>query len=102
MGFRRGWEVEYSDGKVLREDQHDWLKIPKINIVRLTLRYDGREWNIHDKEAYLQKKRGSMVPGVKDSFTIESRSIGYYEGNKKVWFTVNESTGKMTMDVEES
>jgi len=33
-------------------------------------------------------------------FIVESRSIGYYEGNKKVWYTVDEWTGRMEMKVE--
>ncbi len=101
----RGWEVEYADGTIINEDQEDWKRIPKVNMVRLTLRYDGREWNILNKPVFLQKKRASMVPGVNDSFQIESRSIGYYEeqGGKtiRVWYTVNENTGKMTMNVED-
>ena len=40
-----------------------------------------------------------MVPGVKDSFQIESRSIGYYEGNNKIAYTVDENTGTMRMEV---
>ena len=83
--MRRGWEVEISDGTIINEDQMDWRKVPKVNIVRLTLRYDNREWNIGDKIAYVQKKRGSVVPGVADSFRIESRSIGYYEENQKIY-----------------
>lgn len=98
----RGWEVELNSGTVIQEPQMSWKKVPKKDIVRLTLRYDGREWNLVNKEAYLQKKRGSMIPGVKDSFIIESRSIGYYEGNQKVYYTVNEATGKMSLKVEEN
>lgn len=82
----------------------EWKLLPKIDIIRITLRYDGREWNIHDKVAYVQKKRASMAPGVQESFQIESRSIGYYDiidgKNCKVWYTVDEFTGKMTMEVE--
>lgn len=100
----RGWEVEYEDGKVIREDQMNWKSLPKNNMVRLTLRYDGRRWDIKDKIAYVQKKRASMVPGVASSFQVESRSIGYYDVVKgktcKVWYTVNELTGVMTMEVE--
>lgn len=102
--MRRGFEVEYSNGTIIKENQMDWKKIPKADIIRLTLRYDGREWNIHDKNAYAQKKRASCVPGVPDSFRVEARSIGYYDiiddKNCKVWYTVNEFTGKMTMEVE--
>jgi len=100
MGFR-GWELEYSDGTLIKETQMDWKKAPKIGIVRLTLHYDGRRWDMHNKVAYLQKKRGSEIPGIPDSFRVESRSIGYYEEDKKIWFTVNESTGQMKMEVQE-
>ncbi len=98
-GFR-GWEVEYSDGTTINEDQLDWKKIPKVGIVRLTLHYDGRRWDLQNKIAYVQKKRASVVPSVQNSFRIESRSIGYYEGNEKVWYTVDEFTGQMKMEVK--
>ncbi len=97
--MRRGWEVEYIDGRVIKETQMEWKKIPKVDMVRLTLHYDGKQWNIHDKPAYVQKKKASMVPGVAESFVVESRSIGYYEGNQKVWYTVDEFTGQMKMEV---
>lgn len=99
--IRRGWELEYEDGAVLNEEQTEWIRAPKMGITRLTLYFDGRRWDVHDKIAYLQKKRGSAVPGDVNSFRVESRSIGYYEGNKKVWYTVDENTGKMNMSVEE-
>jgi len=99
--MRRGWEIELVDGSTINEDQMDWRKAPKNNIIRLTLHYDGRRWDIHDKIAYLQKKRGSVIPGMDDSFRIESRSIGYYEETQKVWYTVDEHTGKMNMIVED-
>lgn len=102
--MRRGWEVEYADGTVIKEIQKDWQKIPKVGIVRLTLHYEGRRWDIRGKEAYAQKKRGSVVPGIQDSFQIESRSVGYYDvvdgSPVKVWYTVNEFTGKMDMEVK--
>ena len=100
--MRRGWEVELEDGTVIDEDQMDWPKVPKNRIIRLTLRYDGREWNLTGQEAYLQKKRGSMIPFVPESFQVESRSIGYYDGNSKVWYTVKEATGKMKVEVEDT
>lgn len=97
--MRRGWELEYENGTIIKEDQMEWKKAPKVGIIRLTLHYDGRRWDIHDKAAYLQKKQGSMVPGIASSFQIEKRSIGYYEENTKVWYTVNEHTGQMRMEV---
>jgi len=99
--MRRGWVVQYEDGRVIKETDMDWKQIPKTGIVRLSLLFDGKRWDIHDKPAYVQKKRASIVPGAPDSFSIESRSIGYYEGNKKIWYTVNEFTGQMKMEVQE-
>ena len=98
--MRRGWEVEYEDGKIIKETEMEWYKIPRAGMKRLTLHFDGRRWDLHDKQAYAQKKRASMVPGIKESFTIESRSIGYYEGNNKVWYTVDENTGVMKITME--
>jgi hypothetical protein len=102
--MRRGWEVEYTDGKIINESQMDWRSLPKLNMARLSLLYDGRRWDLHNKVAYAQKKRGSAIPGQQGSFQIESRSVGYYDvvddGNVKIWYTVNEFTGKMTMEVE--
>jgi len=98
-GFR-GWEVEYGDGSTINEDQADWKNISKNNIVRLTLHFDGRQWDLYGKQNYIQKKNGSAIPGVRDSFRIESRSIGYYDTNTKVMYTVNENTGKMKMEVK--
>lgn len=102
--MRRGWEVEYADGKIIKENQMDWKKLPKQNMVRLTLHYDGRQWDLNNKIAYVQKKRASMIPGVANSFQVESRSVGYYDTvdgkTVKVWYTVNEITGFMKMEVE--
>jgi len=101
--MRRGWAAEYVDNTVINEDQMEWKKLPKTNMISLTLHYDGREWAIHDKAAYIQKKKASMIPGVDESFQIESRSIGYYDvidgNNCKVWYTVDENTGQMIMEV---
>ena len=99
-GFR-GWAVEYNDGTVIYENQTEWKKIPKLGIKRLTLHYDGRRWDIINKIAYFQKKQASCVPGVPESFRIESRTIGYYEETSKVMYTVNENTGNMKMEVKE-
>ena len=98
----RGWEVHYVDGTVIKEGEVDWKEIKKANIVKLILFYDGRFWSLSGKEGYLQKKQASVIPGVPGSFQVESRSIGYYDGPTKVWYTVNESTGVMKMTVEEA
>ncbi len=100
--MRRGWEVEYEDGKIIKENQKEWREIPKIGIKRMTLHFDGKRWDLSGKDAYTQKKRASQAPGDAASFVIESRSIGYYEGNKKVWYTVNENTGMMNINVTET
>ncbi len=97
--MKRGWAVELFNGVTLREGELDWRKVPKNQISRLTLFYDGRVWNLTGKEAYFVKYRASMVPGIQDSFRIERRTIGFYEGAKKVCYHVEEATGKFYMEV---
>ena len=99
-GFR-GWEVEYSDGTTINESQAEWNTISKMSIVRLTLHYDGRRWDISNKPEYYQKKQASVIPSIPESFQIESRSIGYYEKDSKVLYTVDEHTGRMKMEIKE-
>lgn len=97
-GFR-GWCVEYKDGSEINESQMEWNSVPKVGIIRLSLHFDGRQWDLVRKENYFQKKNASTIPGIPDSFRIESRSIGYYDGDCKVLYTVNENTGKMKMEI---
>jgi hypothetical protein len=101
MQNRRYWEAEYYNGKIINENQMEWKKIPKMGIKRLTLFYDGRQWDLIGKQVYFQKKRASVVPGIPDSFQIEARSIGYFEGTNKILYTVDEYTGVMKMTVKD-
>ena len=98
---RRYWEVELNTGLRLKEGQVEWREVPKHLIVRLSLFFDGRQWDICGKAVYFQKKHASVIPGIQDSFQIESRSIGYYEDKHKVMYTVNEQTGVMKMEVKD-
>ena len=95
----RGWEVEMSSGKIIREGQMEWNEVPKKDIIRLTLRYDGRQWDLTGNKIYYQKKHASVNPNIANSFRIESRSIGYYENDSKVLYTVDEHTGRMKLEV---
>jgi len=97
--MKRGWEVELSNGVILRESDLDWKKVPKNQIVRLSLFYDGRRWDLIDKEAYFVKYRASVVPGIQDSFRVERRTIGFYEGANKICYHVDEFTGKFSLEV---
>jgi len=95
----RGWQVQLKDGTVISEGQIEWKKVPKKNIIRLTLFYDQRRWDLTGKEAYGVKTRASVVPGVAKSFRVEKRTIYFYEGAKKICYHVEESTGKFSMEV---
>lgn len=97
--MKRYWEVELRDGTIIREGQMEWKEVPKRAIQRLTLFYDGRRWDLTDKEAYFIKYRASMVPGVKESFRLERRTIGFYEGANKICYHVEEATGKFQLEV---
>ena len=99
--MRRGWEVELKDGTIINENQMPWKKVPKINIICLSLLYDGRKWDLHNKQAYFIRNQASVVPGVQESFQMEKRVIGYYEGATKVHYIVDEFTGRFEMKVED-
>lgn len=97
--MKRGWEVELSNGVILQEKDLDWNKVPKRQIVRLSLFFDGRRWDLTGKESYFVKYRASVVPGIQDSFRVERRTIGWYEGAKKICYNVEEATGKFSLEV---
>jgi len=95
----RGWEVELANGTIIREGEIEWGKVPKKAIIRLTLFFDQRRWDLTGKEAYFVRTRASVVPGIKESFRIERRTIGWYDGAKKICYNVDENTGKFSMEV---
>ena len=95
----RGWEVTLNDQSIIRETDMEWNDVPKLKIVKLSLLYDGRRWDLSGQQAYFVKTSASMVPGVPESLMIEKRCIGYYEGAKKVHYIVDEHTGKFSMKV---
>ena len=95
-----GWEVELKNRKILREGQVEWRKVPKMDIIRLSLyHYGGRRWDITGKQAYGVQTRASMAPGFPDSSRIERRTIFYYEGANRVYYHIDEFTGKFSMEV---
>jgi hypothetical protein len=95
-----GWEVQLDDNRILREGQVEWKDVPKKAVIRLSLfHYNGRQWDLSGKEAYFVKTRASMAPGVKESFRVERRTIGYYEGATKICYHVDEQTGKFDIEV---
>lgn len=93
--MRRGWEVELQDGTILSEETNTWKEVPKKKIKRLTLHYEGRRWDLQDKEAYFVRNTASMIPCINESFRVEKRRIGYYEGDTKVVYELDEFSGEM-------
>lgn len=99
----RGWQVELKSGKIINEGERHWNEVPRNEIVRLSLLFDGRKWDFKNKDGYFQRKRASVGIGlgVVTDAVIESRTIGYYDDNgEKVSLTVNERTGDAKMGVE--
>ncbi len=98
--MQRGWEVLLYDGSRMTEDTHEWREVPKIQIKQLSLLFDTRRWDLTGKAAYFIRNTASVVPGSQESFRIERRCIGYYEGATKVFYAVDENTGEFKMFVE--
>jgi len=108
MNMPKGWIVHYDDGRIITEyttngKQRDWRDVPKVNIKSLSLKWHNRFWTLHGKGIYLQKKRGWIIPvqGVDMEPNIQYRFIGYWEGDNKVYYRVDEHTGQMLMVVED-
>ena len=99
--MRRGWEVLLNNGEVMNEEFYTWRDVPNNDIKCLSLLFDGRRWDISGKQAYFIKNRASMVPGIKESFQVERRCVGYYEGATKVYYIVDEFTGKFVIKVDD-
>lgn len=104
MNLSKGWFVVCNDESLIIEGEMDWLKVKKGEIKILGLKWHDKFWTISGKTAYIQLKRGSAgfsASGDMDSsITCEERCIGYYEGELKVIYRVNERTGKMTPTVK--
>jgi hypothetical protein len=106
LNMVKGWVVHYEDGTIITEYSSDgteteWKKIPKVGIKSLSLKWHTKYWSIAGKEVYLQKKRGWVVPGTQMTEpVVEYRCIGYWEGNNRVFYKVDELTGEMKMVVE--
>lgn len=105
MSMAKGWIVHYEDGTIITEykdGQHmEWNKIPKKGIKSLSLKWHEKNWTLYGKENYIQKKRG-WVPWQSGELepTTQYRYIGYWEGNNKVLYRVDDKTGEMKMEVE--
>jgi len=100
--MRRGWMVLLDNGTIMTEESHKWRDVPNKDIKCLSLLFDGRRWDLSNKQAYFVKNRASMAPGVASSFRVERRCIGYYEGAKKIHYMVEEATGIFSMQVEDN
>lgn len=106
LSMAKGWVVKYEDGKIITEydrngAQINWRMIPKVNIKSISLKWFTKNWTITGKEIYLQKKRG-WVAGASGDLepSVQYRYIGYWEGNDRVFYRVDELTGVMVMVVE--
>lgn len=107
MNMPCGWVVHYKNGQIIVEydkdgNQRNWKNIPKKEIRSLSLKWYTKHWTITGKDNYLQKKRGWINPvaGVNQEPNIQYRYIGYWEGNDKIYYQVEEITGQMKMVVE--
>ena len=106
MNMPRGWVVHYEDGTIITEydidgNAKDWRAIPKKGIKSVSLKWHNKHWTISGKDCYIQFKRAWVAPMAGNiTPNIDYRCIGYWEGNDKVIYKVNEKTGQMQMLVE--
>jgi len=99
--MEKGFIVEYSDGKVITEDEMEWNKVPKVNIKELRLKWYNKSWSVPGPHCFA-RKRGSASP-LEPGMRLEARIIGYFdvENKSKVSYIIDELSGSMVMKVEE-
>ncbi len=100
----KGWIVIMEDGSHYLEttpqgQETDWKKVPKRGIKSLHLKWHDKMWSIVDKGIYLQFKRAWISPGMAVP-VVEVRCIGFWEGDCKVIYRVDDSSGQMKMVVQ--
>jgi hypothetical protein len=105
LSMAKGWVICYNDGKVIteyvqNEVENSWRSVPKTNIKSLSLKWMNKHWTIPGPGPFIVPyKRAWNSPGMSENI-IEYRCIGYWEGNNKVIYKVDEATGKMSILVE--
>ena len=90
--MKRGWKVLYTDGTVLTEDDTHWMKLDLERVSEVAIVRDGREYALpKGKTGWIQAKTASAAVGGK--VEIESRYVGFEEGNSQIVLRVMEATG---------
>jgi hypothetical protein len=98
----RGWVVKYKDGTIIPEwvFQKPFSQLPSPgDIDTVALVFEDRHWIIPEgKQHYFSQKGESVLFGTAGFIggrRVESRTLGYWEGGRKIKYTLNELTGEM-------
>ena len=95
-----GWVAVYKDGTTVTEQEYsDWRSVPnKKDIIDMGLMWRGQiRLMLKDKYPYTSpSKRGACSPG--SPMMVLSRAVGYYENDYKIYYRVDEKTGKITVE----
>ncbi|MFA5312387.1 MAG: hypothetical protein WC375_03585 [Methanomassiliicoccales archaeon] len=95
------WLAKLQNGLTIDETTHPWPP-EGAGIVSLSLiLQNGREIKLPDgMDQYVQAKNASADLGS-GKITIESRYIGFVSGNKVTRIRVSESTGNISVELNE-
>jgi len=94
----RGWQAIYDDGTVVTEEKTHWSEVDINRIVSLSLIRDGRKYALPaGHRGWVQAKTATVVVG--SSPEIQSRYVGFEEGNSQVILRVMEDTGDCIIEV---
>jgi beta-lactamase class D len=101
--YHVGWAAHWNDGRhvVEWESELPFSQLPdqdKIDAVAIV--YGPKHWVIRGKTGYFAGKSASIT-FPQGAFAVESCFIGYWEGGKKVKFSVNLKTGEPDLSYTE-
>ena len=102
-----GWYVLFHDGTVITENDMSWIKVPNKKDIRLMgLKWRHKQCEIEGKDNYLPPGQthcrnfsvnsGNEIQISKQN--ILSRTIGYYDTDRKVIYRVDVNTGKFVIE----
>jgi hypothetical protein len=94
------WVATLDDGTMASETSSDWNEV-KDRVVSLRMNVDGKWHSLPDNmECYIQAKTVSAPVGGGE-ITIESRYIGFRNGNYEYYLRVDEYTGDVSVETKE-
>lgn len=94
------WKAICKNGQTVTENSCKWDQV-KDNIISLALVDNDQTIELpRNMDSYVQGKTASVTLGSSNGINLESRYIGFVQGNSIVRIRLAEKTGNITVEYE--